>query len=409
MAWHTDLTPAWPNPSGRSRRSSRAGARSSRLVGGGAVWTPVTVDASTEHRLLRHRLGDAALLPVAPAGPNPRTDSLIAVDLQHRQAQVVAAADRRNQWSTTSRSRRSSTTARSAGKTRRVVSVATMEGVWFAFDAKTGAPFYQRVKVIDRIEHPALQPGQAGDGLPLERSAASTTRRPPTTRRRTTCSTRPPRPPASTPGEADADAEEAQVRARRRLPRARQRQLRHRARGLARPRLDQRDRRQHRQARLEVRDARARARRRHDDRQRRSASPAAATACCAPSTRKTGKVLWTFQTGAPDRGRADDLLGRRQGVRRDHRRRHAHLVGRRRLLAAAGLRARRLEDASPAAAAVVPCTRGRCRPRRRGWSRRRGRTLRQATRESRPAARIVDAGRRSRSRSGASSARTRRS
>jgi hypothetical protein len=35
-----------------------------------------------------------------------------------------------------------------------------MEGVWFAFDAKTGAPFYSRVKVIDRVEHPSLRPGQ---------------------------------------------------------------------------------------------------------------------------------------------------------------------------------------------------------------------------------------------------------
>ncbi len=47
------------------------------------------------------------------------------------------------------------------GKTHHIVSVATMEGVWFAFDANTGKPFYQRVKVIDRVEHPSLQPGQA--------------------------------------------------------------------------------------------------------------------------------------------------------------------------------------------------------------------------------------------------------
>ena len=44
---------------------------------------------------------------------------------------------------------------------------------------------------------------------------------------------------------------------------------------------------------------------------------------------KTGKVLWTFQTGPPDRGRPVDLLGRRQGVRRDHGRRHADVVERR--------------------------------------------------------------------------------
>ena len=42
----------------------------------------------------------------------------------------------------------------------RVVSVATMEGMWFAYDAKTGAPIYQRVKVIDNVEHPALVPGK---------------------------------------------------------------------------------------------------------------------------------------------------------------------------------------------------------------------------------------------------------
>jgi alcohol dehydrogenase (cytochrome c) len=35
-----------------------------------------------------------------------------------------------------------------------------MEGYWFAYDAATGRPIYQRVKVIDRVEHPRLQPGK---------------------------------------------------------------------------------------------------------------------------------------------------------------------------------------------------------------------------------------------------------
>ena len=50
--------------------------------------------------------------------------------------------------------------AKVGGKKRRIVSVGTMEGVWFAYDAKTGQPIYQRVKVIDRTEHPPLQPGK---------------------------------------------------------------------------------------------------------------------------------------------------------------------------------------------------------------------------------------------------------
>src|SRR5581483_169310 len=51
-------------------------------------------------------------------------------------------------------------TAKVGGHTQRVVSVATMEGVWFAYNAATGRPIYQRVKVIDRTEHPSLKPGK---------------------------------------------------------------------------------------------------------------------------------------------------------------------------------------------------------------------------------------------------------
>jgi len=46
------------------------------------------------------------------------------------------------------------------GQRHRVVSVATKEGTWFAFDAATGRPFHERVKVIDRVEHPPLRPGE---------------------------------------------------------------------------------------------------------------------------------------------------------------------------------------------------------------------------------------------------------
>jgi hypothetical protein len=51
-------------------------------------------------------------------------------------------------------------TAKVGGKKQRIVSVATMEGVWFAYDAATGRPIYQRIKVIDHTEHPTLKPGK---------------------------------------------------------------------------------------------------------------------------------------------------------------------------------------------------------------------------------------------------------
>src|SRR5262249_29322616 len=46
------------------------------------------------------------------------------------------------------------------GVRRRVVSVGTKEGVWFMYDARTGAQIYARVKLLNRIEHSSLQPGQ---------------------------------------------------------------------------------------------------------------------------------------------------------------------------------------------------------------------------------------------------------
>ena len=64
-----------------------------------------------------------------------------------------------NQWSYDTSQPPMVYTAKIGGKPERIVSVATMEGVWFAYNAATGAPIYQRVKVIDNVEHPNLKPG----------------------------------------------------------------------------------------------------------------------------------------------------------------------------------------------------------------------------------------------------------
>ena len=98
--------------------------------------------------------------PSLRPGVNPRTDSLIAVDLTTGRLkwwqQLVAG----NQWAYDVSQPPLVYRGKVGGKTRHVVSVATMEGVWFAFDADTGKPFHERVKVIDRVEHPPLRPGK---------------------------------------------------------------------------------------------------------------------------------------------------------------------------------------------------------------------------------------------------------
>lgn len=160
MAYHTDLTPAWPNPFWTIPPAGTEWRQNSTLAGGGVVWTPTTVD--TTSNTLYFGTGSATPLYFASVRPgsNPRADSLIAVNLATGRMKWWQQQMSFNEWSYDTAQPPLVYTAKVGGKKERVVSVATMEGVWFAYDAETGRPIYQRVKVIDRTEHPSLQPGK---------------------------------------------------------------------------------------------------------------------------------------------------------------------------------------------------------------------------------------------------------
>lgn len=160
MGWHTDLTPAWANPFWTIPPPQTEWRSRGRLVGGGAVWTPVSIDATTNTVYFGTGSATPLYVPSLRPGPAPRTDSLIAVDLHTGKLKWWQQQLGHNEWAYDTAQPPVIYTAKVGGKTRRIVSVATMEGVWFAYDAKTGAPIYQRVKVIDRVEHPSLKPGQ---------------------------------------------------------------------------------------------------------------------------------------------------------------------------------------------------------------------------------------------------------
>src|SRR5437764_3051064 len=157
MAWTTDLRPAWPNPVWTIPPEQQSWRAASRIVGGGAVWTPVTADPATNTVFFGTGSATPLYFPQLRPGTNPRTDSLIAVDLTTGQLKWWRQLIAGNQWSYDVAQPPLVYDGKVGGKRHRVVSVATMEGVWFAFDARSGQPFYQRVKVIDRVEHPALR------------------------------------------------------------------------------------------------------------------------------------------------------------------------------------------------------------------------------------------------------------
>jgi alcohol dehydrogenase (cytochrome c) len=161
MAYHTDLTPAWPNPFWTIPPAGTSWRKYGTLVGGGVVWTPTTVDTNTNTLYFGTGSATPLYFPQIRPGSNPRADSLIAVNLATGRMKWWQQQMAHNEWSYDTAQPPLVYTAKVGGKTQRVVSVATMEGVWFAYDAATGRPIYQRIKVIDRTEHPSLRPGKA--------------------------------------------------------------------------------------------------------------------------------------------------------------------------------------------------------------------------------------------------------
>lgn len=161
MAYHTrDLSPAWPGPFWTIPPDGTSWRRLSTIAGGGVVWTPVTVDTQTKTVYFGTGSATPLYYPELRPGSDPRTDSLIAVDLRTGRMKWWHQQMAFNEWAYDTAQPPQVFEGKVGGKRRRVVSVATMEGVWFLYDAATGQPIYQRVKVIDRVEHPKLQPGK---------------------------------------------------------------------------------------------------------------------------------------------------------------------------------------------------------------------------------------------------------
>lgn len=160
MAYTTDLEPAWPTPFWTIPPERQGWRSASRIVGGGPVWTPVTVDAESNTVYFGTGSGTPVYFPSLRPGNNPRAASLIAVDLTTGELRWWQQLIEQDQWEYDVAQPPLVYDAKIGGKTRHVVSVATKEGVWYAFDARTGEAFHERVKVVDRVEHPPLRAGE---------------------------------------------------------------------------------------------------------------------------------------------------------------------------------------------------------------------------------------------------------
>jgi len=160
MAWNaSDLSPAWSTPYWIIPPDGQEWREAGPFVGGGANWNPATIDTQTNTLYITTSNPSPIFDPSARPGANPRTDSLVALNVftgQQRWWQQQIAHD---QWGYSTVQPALLYNVKIGGKLERVISVGTKEGTWFMYNAATGAPIYQHVKLVSELEHPALRPG----------------------------------------------------------------------------------------------------------------------------------------------------------------------------------------------------------------------------------------------------------
>jgi alcohol dehydrogenase (cytochrome c) len=160
MAYRTDLTPAWSSPYWIIPPELEGWRRAGRYVGGGSNWNPSTVDERSNTVYITTSTASPIYESAVRPGPNPRTNSVIALDLATGRQKWWQQQLSGDQWGYSTSQPVLLYDIVKGGKKRRVVSVATKEGMWFMYDARTGTPIYERVRLLNRIEHATLKVGK---------------------------------------------------------------------------------------------------------------------------------------------------------------------------------------------------------------------------------------------------------
>jgi alcohol dehydrogenase (cytochrome c) len=160
MAYRTDLSAAWSSPYWIIPPDGQGWRSRGPYIGGGTNWNPSTVDATTNTVYVTTSNPSPLFDPHVRPGPNPRTDSIVALDLSTGRQKWWQQQIPGDQWGYSTTQPVLLYDVSIGGRKRRVVSVATKEGTWWMYDARTGAPIHEHVKLLNQLEHPALKPGK---------------------------------------------------------------------------------------------------------------------------------------------------------------------------------------------------------------------------------------------------------
>jgi glucose dehydrogenase len=156
----SDLKAAWPRPYWTVPPEGRDWRSHGRFHGGGTSWMPATIDADTDTMYFSTGNPSPLFFPRLRPGPNPKVNAVVALDVNSGKEKWWRQQTAPDEWGYDTAQPPQLIDAKVRGKDRKLVSVATKEGTWFAYDASTGEPVYQRVRLVDRVKHPPLKPGK---------------------------------------------------------------------------------------------------------------------------------------------------------------------------------------------------------------------------------------------------------
>ncbi|MEQ6388090.1 PQQ-binding-like beta-propeller repeat protein [Bacillaceae bacterium S4-13-58] len=152
-----DLTPAWDEPFWTVPPKGEGWLSEGLFGGGGAVWMPPSVDPETN--TVYFAAGNPApdFYGKKRPGDNPHTNSVLAVDADTGKLKWAQQQLAHDLWDYDSADSPSVLDAVVNGEKRRVITIGTKGGEWFAYDAETGEPIHSNV-AFGKIDHPEPTP-----------------------------------------------------------------------------------------------------------------------------------------------------------------------------------------------------------------------------------------------------------
>ncbi|MCL6549318.1 MAG: PQQ-binding-like beta-propeller repeat protein, partial [Alicyclobacillus sp.] len=153
----SDLSPAWSQPFWTIPPKGQGWLKGGKFQGGGAVWMPAAIDPDTG--ILYFGVGNPApdFYGKDRPGANLYTDSVVALDAKTGKLIWARQEVSHDLWDYDAAASPMVLTATVHGKKEKVVVEGGKDGQWYAWDAKTGKVIYNGVPFVT-IRHPAPTP-----------------------------------------------------------------------------------------------------------------------------------------------------------------------------------------------------------------------------------------------------------